>query len=98
MPNPRALGHAFVLAALFALSAPTIVLAQEPVDHPPDFAALRDRFEDMSRDDWEAAGYRVIPPGACIAAPAGGMGVHAINPALHDAQFGPSELDPENPR
>jgi hypothetical protein len=25
------------------------------------------------------------------------MGVHAINPELQEAQFGPAELDPENP-
>lgn len=25
------------------------------------------------------------------------MGVHAINPRLHQAQFGPAKLDPQNP-
>ena len=93
----RVLRHAVALAAVLGLAAPGLVLAQEPIDQPAEFAALRERFEGMSQAEWEAAGYQVIPPGDCIASPAGGMGVHAINPALHEAQFGPAELDPENP-
>jgi hypothetical protein len=92
----RVLRHAFG-ATVLTLAAPGLVLAQEPIDQPTAFAAVRERFEGMTRPQWEAAGYRVIPPGDCVASPAGGMGVHAINPQLHEAQFRPAELDPENP-
>jgi hypothetical protein len=97
VPTFRVLRQALALTGLLILSAPALVLAQEPVDQPPEFAALRERFEGMTRADWEAAGYQVIPPGDCVASPAGGMGVHAINPQLHEAQFQPAQLDPENP-
>jgi hypothetical protein len=93
----RVLRHAFALATVVSLAAPALVFAQEPIDQPSEFAALRERFEGMTRAEWEAAGYRVIPPGDCIASPAGGMGIHAVNPELHEAQFQPAELDPENP-
>jgi hypothetical protein len=97
VPAIRVLRHALALASLLTLSLPALVLAQEPIEQPPEFAALRERFEGMTRADWEAAGYQVIPPGDCIASPAGGMGVHAINPQLHEAQFQPAQLDPQNP-
>jgi hypothetical protein len=97
MPALRVMRHAFVLAGVLAVVVPAVVLAQEPIDHPADFAAVREQFEDMERAEWEAAGYQVIPPGDCVASPAGGMGVHAINPDLHATQFQPAEMDPENP-
>ena len=93
----RVFRHALALAGVLALAVPALVLAQEPIDEPADFAAVRERFEGLKRADWEAAGYQVIPPGDCIASPAGGMGVHAINPTLHEAQFQTAEADPENP-
>lgn len=88
---------ASVLAGLLMLLAPGLVSAQEPIDQSTKFAEVRATFEAMEPADWEAAGYQVIPPGACIASPAGGMGIHAINPQLHEAQFQSGELDPENP-
>ena len=97
MPELRVIRHALLLATVLAVALPALALAQEPIDQSAEFAAVRERFEDMDQADWEAAGYQVIPPGDCIASPAGGMGVHAINPDLHAAQFGPAEMDPENP-
>ncbi len=97
MPSLRVLRTGFVLGALASLSLPALALAQEPIDQPSDFAAVRDRFESMIEAEWEAAGYSVIPPGDCVASPAGGMGVHAINPQLIEAQFPTGELDLENP-
>lgn len=93
----RVVSYAVVLASVLLLLAPAMALAEEPTDQPRRFAELRERFEDMKPADWEAAGYQVIPPGHCIASPAGGMGVHAINPQLHEAQFGPAQADPDNP-
>ncbi len=93
----RVIRYAFVVASVLALSVPALVLAQEPIEQPAEFATVREQFEGMDQADWEAAGYQVIPPGDCIASPAGGMGVHAINPDLHAAQFEPAEMDPENP-
>jgi hypothetical protein len=99
MREIRVLRHAIVLASVLVVVMPALVLAQEPepIDQPPAFAELRERFEDMKPADWEAAGYQIIPPGDCIASPAGGMGVHAINPELHADQFQPAEMDPKNP-
>ena len=97
MPALRVMRHAFVLASVLALAVPALVLAQEPIDQPAELAALREQFEDMTAAEWEAAGYQVIPPGVCIASPAGGMGVHAINPDLFEAQFGPAQMDPAYP-
>ena len=93
----RVIGHAVLLTGVLLLSAPALALAQEPIDQPAKFAEVRQRFEGMKPADWEAAGYEVIPPGDCIASPAGGMGVHAINPQLHEAQFQSGDMDPENP-
>ncbi len=96
MPNLRVLRRALVLTAVLSVCSPALVLAQDPVDQPPDFAAVRERFEGLTRAEWEAAGYRAQPP-VCIASPAGGMGIHAVNAALHQAQFPTAALDPENP-
>jgi hypothetical protein len=97
MSSFRVLPHAIAIATVLSLATPALVLAQDPIDQPPEFAALRERFEGMTQAEWEAAGYTVIPPGGCIASPAGGMGVHVINPQLHEAQFQPAALDPQNP-
>lgn len=93
----RVLAPGTGLAALVLLFAPAGVLAQEPIDQPPNFADVRASFENMKQSDWEAAGYQVIPPGDCIASPAGGMGIHAINPQLHQAQFESGQVDADNP-
>lgn len=93
----RVIGHAVLLTGVLLLSAPALTLAQEPIDQPARFAEVRQRFEGMKPADWEAAGYEVIPPGDCIASPAGGMGVHAINPQLHEAQFQSGDMDRKNP-
>ena len=96
MPILRVLRRALVMTAVLTICSPALALAQDPVDQPPEMAALRERFEGLTRAEWEAAGYVAQPP-VCIASPAGGMGIHALNAALHQAQFAPAELDPENP-
>lgn len=88
--------RAALLSAALLLVIVTPVAAQEPIDAPAGFADVRATFEGMTRAEWEAAGYIADPP-ACIASPAGGMGVHAVNVALIQAQFGSGDVDPANP-
>ena len=90
---------ALVLALILAVP----VLAQggppapEPVDPPEEVAALREKYEDMTPEEVKAAGYVAEPP-VCVAAPGiGGMGIHAMNRDLYEAQFPTGEMDPENP-
>ena len=90
---------ALVLALILAMP----VLAQggppapEPVDPPAEVAALREKYEDMTPEEVKAAGYVATPP-VCVAAPCiGGMGIHAMNRDLYEAQFPTGEMDPENP-
>jgi len=86
-----------VLSGVLLMSIVAPVAAQEPIDAPDGFADVRARFEVMTRTQWEAAGYLANPP-ACIASPAGGMGIHAVNPTLAQAQFGSAAaVDPANP-
>lgn len=96
----RALRLAIPAALLTGLLGPAIALAQgpaaEPIDQPAEFASVRDRFEDMTPAEWEAAGYRA-DPGGCISSPAGGMGAHYINADLFAAQFDSATPDPANP-
>jgi len=73
--------------------------APEPVDQPDEVAALREMYEDLSREEVEAAGF-VVPPvtAACVSAPGlGGMGYHAAYPELYAEQFEAGEMDPEDP-
>jgi hypothetical protein len=90
---------ALVLALILAVPA----FAQEgppipdPVDPPDEVAALREKYEGMTPDEVEAAGYVADPP-ICVAAPGlGGMGIHAVNQELIGSQFPAGEMDPENP-
>jgi len=92
------LGRALILAMLAAIGSLTTVAAQgpEPVDQPPEFAAIRAEFENLTLAQVRDAGY--VPEPACISQPdMGGMGIHAINPTLFDAQFPTAEPDIENP-
>ena len=57
---------------------------------------MRATFEGMTRAQWEAAGYIANPP-VCISSPAGGMGIHAMNMALFEAQFTTGAVDATNP-
>lgn len=96
----------FVALALVVAPVHTPTLAQsqppQPVDQPPEFAAVRAKYEHMTREQYMAAGYSPDP--MCITAamgglpPAlGGMGVHANNRQLWEAQFSSGKLDPQAP-
>ena len=76
-----------------------------PVPLPPDFAALRARFEHMPEDLVRAAGYVIAPN--CVTAPAeanaglpaprGNMGFHAQKSGDWEAQFRSGRWDPQTP-
>lgn len=83
-------------AALITLVAPVAAGDPAPIDAPAGFAEVRARFEVMTREEWEAAGYVANPP-VCISSPTGGMGVHAVNMSLMEAQFGSGSVDAANP-
>jgi hypothetical protein len=90
------LSRAALLSGVLLIGLVAPVAAQEPIDPPAGFAEVRATFEPMTRADWEAAGYIANPP-ACIASPAGGMGIHAMNMALFEAQFTTGAVDAANP-
>ena len=95
----RTLLSHLVLGALLVAFTPALASAAEPqpIDAPEGFAEVRAKFEDLTPEQVAAAGYRAAPP-VCIAHPTrGGMGVHALNPDLHQAQFPTGEPDPANP-
>jgi len=83
-------------AAIVGLVSPVAADSPAPIDAPAEFAELRAQFESMTRAQWEEAGYIANPP-VCISSPAGGMGVHAVNPTLAGAQFGSGDVDAANP-
>ncbi len=90
----------FPLAALLpSVAMPAAVLAQDepaPIPNPEGFAEVRERFENLTPAEVTAAGYVAEP--VCVSHPeAGGMGVHAINAGLMEAQFPTAEMDPNNP-
>ncbi len=92
-----------VVGALILALCPTVAFAQggppvpEPVDPPEQVVELRERFEHLTPDEVREAGYVAEPP-HCVAAPGlGGMGIHAINPELYEAQFPNGTMDPDNP-
>ncbi|CAA9306988.1 MAG: hypothetical protein AVDCRST_MAG77-6155 [uncultured Chloroflexi bacterium] len=95
-------GRSAVLGAslVAALASPTVVSAQPPTPAPvamsPEFAALRARFEPMTAEQVQAAGY-VIPAPVCVSAPPGGMGYHAIHFARHAQQYQGGRMDQNNP-
>jgi hypothetical protein len=83
-------------APLLLFAAPVAGQGPEPVDQPPEFAAVRERFEGLTGAEVEALGY--VPEPVCISDPAmGGMGIHAVHPELWDEQFNSAESDIENP-
>lgn len=84
-----------VSAALVVVTGPAAAGGVAPIDAPAGFAEVRARFEVMTRAQLEAAGYVVEP--VCISSPAGGMGFHAINMTLFNAQFASGNVDPANP-
>lgn len=92
----------FILGVLMLALAPATALAQggppapEPVDQPEGIAELRERFEDLSYEEVQAAGYQIA--GDCVSAPGlGGMGYHATSFKLYEQQFNAGTMDPEHP-
>lgn len=100
-----ALRH-IVVVILAVVLTPAVLLAQDtppqPVDQPEEFATVRAKFESLTPDEVAALGYEMEP--VCVTAamsglPAelGGMGFHAMNRQVFDAQFNTGNLDPQNP-
>ena len=90
------------LAASAVLALPPgMAIAQgsnaQPVDPPQQVAQLRQKFEGLTPQQIEDAGYS--PEGPCVPNPqgAGGMGIHAINPKKLQVQFPNGTMDPANP-
>jgi len=99
----RFVGRLALVALLIAL-VPTLAFAQggppapEPVDQPNEVAALRDKYEDLSREEVEAMGFVVPPPMACVSVPGiGGMGYHTEHQEKYATQFDAGEMDPNDP-
>lgn len=71
------------------------------VDEPSGFRSLRARFEKMSVDRLEKAGYHVQPmciEGAMLGQPElGAMGQHAEHHTLYNEQFQSGKPDPHHP-
>jgi hypothetical protein len=61
------------------------------IPQPPEYAAVRARFEYMTPEQWRAAGYTTTVP--CTP----GIGILTINQTLWDAQHDSGRLDPLNP-
>ena len=82
--------------ALSLVLLPSFALAAEPIAPPEGFAELRARFEDLTAEEVQAAGYAADTE--CVAVPGlGGMGIHALNFELLGMQFPAGTMDPENP-
>ena len=64
----------------------------QPVPQPPEYAAVRARFENMTPEQWRAAGY-TAPGSRCEE----GIGFRMINPALFEAGYLTGQVDPQNP-
>ena len=89
---------ALVLALILAVPALAQGLppAPEPVDQPDEVAELRDKYEDLSRDEIEAAGF--VIPDECVSAPGlGAMGYHTVHMEKYAEQFNAGEMDPSDP-
>lgn len=88
-----------LVSMLLLLAMPAAVLAQDPpapIPHPEGFDEVRATFENMTPEEVAAAGYVAEP--VCVSHPQfGGMGVHAVNPALMEAQFPTAKMDPNDP-
>ena len=94
-------GRLALVALLIAL-VPTLAFAQggppapEPVDQPNEVAELRDKYENLSAEEVEEAGFEI--PDECVSVPdLGGMGYHTINGRLMGEQFPAGEMDPNDP-
>ena len=87
------------VSATVALSlalTPSFALAAGPITAPEGFAELRARFEDLTAEEVQAAGYAADTE--CVAVPGlGGMGIHALDFELLGMQFPAGTMDPENP-
>ncbi|MBI3971684.1 MAG: hypothetical protein HY332_10390 [Chloroflexi bacterium] len=86
-----------VLAGLALALVPALATAQQPpvpMSQPAEFARVRARFESLTPAQARALGFEAEP--ACVSAPPGGMGFHAVNPRLM-AQQVEGRLDPQNP-
>jgi LPXTG-motif cell wall-anchored protein len=95
-PSSLVLALGVAAATLWPAVAGAQPAPPQPISPPPELAALRARFEPMTPQQVEAAGY-VVPAPECVSAPPGGMGYHAINFGVHQQQFRAGRMDPANP-
>jgi hypothetical protein len=63
----------------------------QPIPQTPDYAAVRARFENMTTEQWRAAGY--TSGSTCEQS----VGIRVTNPALWDTQYNSGQMDPEKP-
>jgi hypothetical protein len=85
-----------VSTLLLVALTPSFALAAGPITAPEGFAELRARFEDLTAEEVQAAGYAADTE--CVAVPGlGGMGIHALDFELLGMQFPAGTMDPENP-
>jgi hypothetical protein len=86
------------IGASIALSATALAQDQaQVIEQPADFAVVRARFEGLTPEQVQAAGYAADPP-ACVSHPElGGMGVHAVNAEIFATQLESGEMDPDAP-
>lgn len=73
------------------IAEPSPTPATTEVPQPAEYAAVRAKFENMTPDQWKAAGYTSANP--CDP----GIGVRIFNQALFEAQFNSRIADPQNP-
>jgi hypothetical protein len=66
----------------------------QPVPQPADFAAVRAKFENMTPDEWRAAGYTRASPGFCES----GIGFRLMNATLWQESYdgNVSAMNPPN--
>jgi len=64
----------------------------QPMPQPAEYAAVRAKFENMTRDQYQAAGYTSVARYCEV-----GVGVRVLNNALWEAQYFSGQLDPQNP-
>jgi hypothetical protein len=73
------------------LPTPTESASSDAIPQPPEYAAVRARFENMTPEQWKAAGYAISDP--CDP----GIGIRVWNTALWEAQYNSGKPDPQNP-
>jgi len=71
---------------------PSAPPSNDGIPQPPEYAAVRARFENMTPEQWEAAGYTGLE-GFCDP----GIGYRIFNQPLWEAQFDSGKPDPQNP-